>query len=67
MFDTPRGRATLTLASGKQLSRSESATTERRNALAEPVRGGYYAIVTESQAGTAAFRKALRESLAWEA
>jgi len=67
VFETPQGRATLILAAGVRLPRAQTATTARWSALAEPVRGGYYAIVTESQAGTAAFEKALRASVAWEA
>jgi len=66
VFETPQGHATLILVSGKHLSRSETATTAHWHALAEPVRGGYYAIVTGSRAGTAAFEKALRDAVVWE-
>lgn len=66
VFETQQGPATLILVPGKRLPRAEAAATARWSALAEPVRGGYYAIVTGSPAGTAAFEKTLRDSVVWE-
>jgi hypothetical protein len=66
VFETEHGLATLILVPGKRPAHPETAATARWNALAEPVRGGYFAIVTGSPAGTAAFEKTLRASVVWE-
>jgi len=66
VFQTEQGLATLILVPGKRPPHPETAATARWNALAEPVRGGYYAIVTGSPAATAGFEKTLRASVVWE-
>jgi len=66
VFETPEGLATLILVPGKRLSRFETATAGKWSALARPVQGGYYAIVTESPAATSSFEKMLRERLIWD-
>ncbi len=65
VFDTPHGLATLILVPGKKLARSEMASTGGWNALARPVRGGYYAIVTASAETTTRFEQMLRECIVW--
>jgi hypothetical protein len=67
VFETPEGPATLILVPGKRLPRIETASSAGWNALARPVRGGYYAIVTDSPAATSSFEKLLRERVIWDA
>lgn len=67
VFETPEGLATLVLVPGKQMPRLETATLGGWDALARPVRGGYYAIVTASRAATSSFEKMLRECVIWNA
>lgn len=65
VFETPEGLATLLLVPGKQAPRVETASTGAWNALARPVRGGYYAVVTASATATATFDKMIRECILW--
>ena len=65
VFETPQGLATLILVPGKQVPKVETASSGVWNALARPVRGGYYAIVTASAASTASFDTLIRKSLVW--
>ncbi len=67
VFETPEGLATLILVRGKQPSRPETASSAGWNALARPIRGGYYVIVTKSSAATSRFEKMLRECVTWNA
>jgi hypothetical protein len=68
VFETPDGSlATLILVPGKQMPRLETASAGGWSALARPVRGGYYAIVTPSAAATSSFDKMLRECVIWDA
>ena len=65
VFETPQGLATIILVPGKRLPAVQTASTGAWNALARPVRGGYYAIVTPSPAATASFDKMIRECIVW--
>jgi hypothetical protein len=65
VFETPQGLATLLLVPGKPLPASQSASTASWSALARPVRGGYYAIVTPSADATARFDKRVRDCIHW--
>ncbi len=67
VFETPEGLATLILVPGKRPPRLETASAGGWNALARPVDGGYYAIVTKSPAATSTFEKMLRECVTWNA
>ena len=67
VFQTGQGLATLIVVPGKRPKRSETALTAQWSALAEPIRGGYYVIVTGTPAATAAFEEALRSSIVWDA
>lgn len=65
VFETPQGLATLLLVPGKRLPGVQMASTQRWSALARPVHGGYYAIVTSSADTTARFEKMLRDCIVW--
>ena len=65
VFETPDGLATLILVPGKKLARTESASSGGWSALARPVRGGYYVIVTAAAATTARFDRMLRDCIVW--
>ena len=65
VFETPEGLATLILVPGKQLPEVQTASTAGWNALARPVHGGYYAIVTPSAAATSNFDKMIRDCILW--
>lgn len=65
VFETPDGLATLILVPGKKLARRQSASSGGWNALARPVRAGYYVIVTPSAATTARFDRMLRDCIVW--
>ena len=67
VFETPQGLATLILVPGKRLPRLETASAGGWNALARPVRGGYYAIVTKSPDATSEFERMLRDCIVWNA
>lgn len=65
VFETPQGLVTLLLVPGQKLPGVETASAVNLSALARPVRGGYYAVITASASATAVFDKALRESILW--
>jgi hypothetical protein len=67
VFDTPRGLATLLLVPGRSVPETQTASSGAFSALARPVHGGYYAIVTGSAADTASFDELLRERIRWQA
>jgi len=67
VFQTGEGLATLIVVPGKRPKRTETAITAQWSALAEPIRGGYYVIVTGTPAATAAFEKTLRSAIIWDA
>ena len=65
VFETPDGLATLLLVPRQRLAETQTASAGGWNALARPVRGGYYAIVTASAAATASFDRMIRECIRW--
>jgi hypothetical protein len=65
VFETPGGLATLILVPGKHLPELQTASAAGWSALARPVRGGYYAIITPSPAATASFDKMIRDCIVW--
>lgn len=65
VFETPQGLATLIFVPGKEMPRVGTASTAAWSALARPVRGGYYAIVTASAAATTRFDRMIRQSIRW--
>jgi hypothetical protein len=65
VFDTPEGAATMILVPGKRLAAPQSASKGSWSALARPVRGGYYAVITPSMAATASFDRMLRGAIVW--
>ena len=67
VFETPQGLATLILVPGKRLPGLETASAGGWDALARPVRGGYYAIITKSRDATSEFERMLRDCIVWNA
>ena len=65
VFETPEGLATLLLVPGKHLAAPQTASTAAWNALARPVRGGYYAVVASSAEAASAFDKMIRDCIVW--
>jgi hypothetical protein len=65
VFETPQGLATILLVPGKRLPAPQTASTGAWSALARPVHGGYYAIVTPSSAATASFDRMIRNCIRW--
>ena len=65
VFETPQGLATLILVPGKRLPRVETASSGGWNALARPVHGGYYAIITKSPDATSEFERMLSDCVIW--
>lgn len=65
VFATPEGLATLFIVPGKALSGAQQASTGQWNALARPVRSGYYVVVTPSSKKTAYVDRIIRERIDW--
>ncbi len=65
VFDTPEGPATLFIVPAKAPKAVQSVSAGGLFASVHPVQGGYYAIVTGSQASTSRFYETLRASIAW--
>jgi hypothetical protein len=65
VFETPQGLATLILVPGKRLPELQTASAAGWSALARPVRGGYYAVVSPSAAAASAFDKMIRNCILW--
>lgn len=65
VFETPQGLATIILVPGKRLPAPQTVSTAAWSALARPVHGGYYAIVTPSAVTTASFDKMIRNCILW--
>lgn len=65
VFATPEGLATLFLVPGKTLRGTQQASAGEWNALARPMRSGYYAVVTPSAKKTAYVDRIIRERIDW--
>ena len=67
VFETPEGLATLILVPGKRLARAQRASVDGWSALARPARGGYYVVVTPSEAVTTRVDRLVRKQVDWDA
>jgi uncharacterized protein DUF3379 len=65
VFETPEGLATLILVPDKHIGSAAVADTAGWDALVQPSRRGYYAVVTTSRAGTVAADRLIRQRIDW--
>jgi len=67
VFDTPQGLATLILVPDRRARRTSRATLNGWSALVQPVRSGFYVVVTPTADSTERVAGILRERLDWSA
>lgn len=67
VFETPRGLATLILVPDQHITAPASAAAAGWNALAAPMRRGYYAVVTGSEETTSLVHRLVQERIQWNA
>jgi hypothetical protein len=65
VFEAPQGLATLILVPDRPVSGAASASMGHWTARVEPVRGGYYALVTDSAGSTSAVNQLLKQRIDW--
>jgi hypothetical protein len=65
VFETPEGLATLILVPDKRIASAAVADAAGWNALVQPAPRGYYAVVTQSRAGTVAADRLIRQRIDW--
>jgi hypothetical protein len=65
VFETPQGLATLILVPDRPIAAAATASLARFTARVEPVRGGYYALVTDSAGSTSAVNELLKQRIDW--
>jgi hypothetical protein len=66
VFETPQGLATLILVPDRPIGAAATASLGRFTARVEPVRGGYYALVTDSARSTSEVSKLLKQRIDWQ-
>lgn len=66
VFEVPQGLATLILVPDQPIGAAATASLGRFTARVEPVRGGYYALVTDSARSTSEVGKLLRQRIDWQ-
>jgi uncharacterized protein DUF3379 len=65
VFETPEGLATLILVPDRHIGSAAVADAAGWDALVQPSRRGYYAVVTASRAGTVAADRLVRQRIDW--
>jgi hypothetical protein len=65
VFEAPQGLATMILVDDRPVRNVATARLDRFSARVEPVRKGYYALVTDSPESTAAVAGLLRQRIDW--
>jgi hypothetical protein len=65
VFETPQGLATLILVPDRPIAAAATASLGRFTARVEPVRGGYYALVTDSAGSTSEVGELLKRRIDW--
>jgi hypothetical protein len=65
VFETPQGLATLILVADRPIAAAATASLGRFSARVEPVRGGYYALVTDSAGTTSEVSELLKQRIDW--
>lgn len=66
VFEAPQGLATLILVPGRPIGAAATASLGGFTARVEPVRAGYYALVTDSAASTTAVSKLIKQRVHWQ-
>jgi hypothetical protein len=66
VFEAPQGLATLILVPDRPIGAAATASLGRFTARVEPVRGGYYALVTDSAGSTSEVGKLLKQRIDWQ-
>jgi hypothetical protein len=66
VFETPQGLATLILVPDRPIASAATAGLGRWTARVEPVRGGYYALVTDSAESNSAVNKLIKQRIGWQ-
>ena len=66
VFEVPQGLATLILVPDRPISAAATASLGRFTARVEPVRGGYYALVTDSAGSASEVSKLLKQRIDWQ-
>lgn len=65
VFETPQGLATLILVSDRPIAAAATTNLGRWTARVEPIRGGYYALVTDSAESNFALNRLVRQRIEW--
>ena len=66
VFEAPQGLATLILVPDRPISAAATANLGRWTARAEPIRGGYYALVTDSAESNSAVNRLVKQRIGWQ-
>jgi hypothetical protein len=66
VFEVPQGLATLILVPDRPIGAAATASLGRFTARVEPVRGGYYALVTDSAGSASEVSKLLKQRIDWQ-
>lgn len=66
VFEAPQGLATLILVPDRPIAAAATASLGRFTARVEPVRGGYYALVTDSAGSTSEVGEILKQRIDWQ-
>jgi len=66
VFETPQGLATLILVPDRPVTAAATANLGRWTARVEPIRGGYYALVTDSAGSNSAVNKIIKQRIDWQ-
>ena len=66
VFETPQGLATLILVPDRPITTASTASLGRWTARVEPIRGGYYALVTDSAESNSAANKLIKQRIGWQ-
>ena len=66
VFETPQGLATLILVADRPISTATTANLGRWTARVEPIRRGYYALVTDSAESNFAVNRLIKQRVGWQ-
>jgi hypothetical protein len=66
VFETPQGLATLILVPDRPIIGAATANLGRWTARVEPIRGGYYALVTDSAGSNSAVNRLIKQRIDWQ-
>ena len=66
VFETPQGLATLILVADRSIAAAATANLGRLTGRVEPIRGGYYALVTDSAESNSAVSRLVKQRIEWQ-